>query len=81
MITTMPTKTFVAKLIKVYWRKKLFKMAGTIDGFIDFAVPGGRTYQLSVAEAEALIAALRDTIYDVKTNCLHDRDALLVDSV
>lgn len=53
-----------------------FKMAGTLDGYVDFAVPG-RTYQLSLDEARALIAALNSAVADVQANCLYDKDALL----
>jgi hypothetical protein len=47
-------KTFKAKLFTA----GQFKMAGTLEGDIDFVVPGDRTYLLSVEQARTLIAIL-----------------------
>ena len=54
-----------------------FEIAGTLDGFIDFALPSRGTYQLTLDEARAIVAALNSAIDDVKANCLYDRDPLL----
>jgi hypothetical protein len=54
-----------------------FQLSGTLDGYIDFAVPERGTYVLSLDEARALIAALNSAVEDVRANCLYDRDALL----
>jgi len=56
----------------------MFQLSGTLDGFIDLATPSAGTYQLSLDEARALVAALNGAIADVKANCLYDRDALLL---
>jgi hypothetical protein len=70
-------KTYTAKLFGVPIGDG-FKLAGTLDGFIDFAVPERGTYQLTLDEARAMVAALTGAIEDVKANCLYDRDALLL---
>ena len=54
-----------------------FKIAGTLDGHIDFAVPSHGTYQLTLGQARLMLVALSGAIEDVTTNCLYDRDALL----
>ncbi len=78
MIIQMPSRTYRARLVEVPCGDVAFKLAGTLDGFIDFAMPGGGgTYSLSTAEAENLATALLRVICDVKINCLYDRDALL----
>lgn len=71
--------TYSAKLFEVLFDDlKPFKVAGTLDGFVDFATPmGGPTYPLSLDEARQLVAALNSAIHDVETNCLYERDALL----
>jgi len=76
-VMEMPKKTYVAKLHEAQWGPCILKVAGTLDGFIDLAMPG-RTYPLSLSEARALIAALSGTIADVEANCMYDRDSLLV---
>lgn len=68
----MPPRTFSAKLFEVSG----FKVAGTLDGFIDLATPNG-TYPLSMEEAQSLSKALADSVADVQANCLHEKDALL----
>ena len=68
----MPPSTFKAKLFET----EHFKVAGTLDGFVDLATSDG-TYQLSLDEAQALASALNGAIADIKSNCLYDRDALL----
>lgn len=68
----MPKPTFTAKLFE----SGAFKVAGTLDGFIDLATPRG-TYTLSLEDAHSLAMAICNAIGDVKANCLYDRDALL----
>lgn len=74
-ILRMPARTFTAKIAKVPWETTAFKLAGTLDGFIDLATPGG-TYPLSLQEAESLVAALEEVIDDVRRNCLYELDSL-----
>lgn len=74
-ILQMPARTFTAKLIEVTWETTGFRLAGTLDGFIDLATPGG-TYPLSLQEAESLVAALEEVINDVRRNCLYELDSL-----
>jgi hypothetical protein len=69
-------RTFKAKLFQVPWETEHFKVVGTLDGFIDLAVPHGGTYPLSLDEARSLATALSDAISDVKEHCLYERDAL-----
>ena len=73
----IPKNTFTAKLFEASWDTSVFKVAGTLDGLIDLAVPGGGTYPLSLDEARGVIVALNNAIADVKANCLHARDSLL----
>ena len=68
----LPTQTFTAKLFVA----GQFKVAGTLDGFMDLATPKG-TCLLSIEEAHALIAAINNSIADIESNCLCERDALL----
>jgi hypothetical protein len=77
-VMEMPKRTYVAKLHEVQSETGVFKTAGTLDGFIDLAVPRGGTYQLNLSEARGLIAALSGTIADVEANCMYERDSLLV---
>ena len=74
-------RTYEARRFDVLGDFGRFQLSGTLDGFIDLAVHddrGGRTYPLSLEEASALAAALNGAIKDVATNCLYDRDALLI---
>lgn len=71
-VVQMLPRTYTAKLFEA----GSHKVAGTLDGFIDLAMPGC-TYQLSIQEAEELATALSGAIADVKANCLYDRDPLL----
>lgn len=68
----IPHKIYTAKLIKVPLKDKYFKIAGTLDGLIDFAIPdrGICTYQLTLADTKCLMAALASAIADVELNCL-----------
>lgn len=75
----MPAKTYKAKLFEVLIGISSFKLAGTLDGFIDFAIPDVGTYPLSLDEARLLVAALTGAISDIEANCLYERDCLLVD--
>src|ERR1700733_6026521 len=51
-VVQMPPVTFVAKLFTAKFGTGEFKTAGTLDGYIDLALPEGGTYQLSIDEAE-----------------------------
>jgi hypothetical protein len=57
-----------AKLFTVPYGTKEFKIARTVDGFIDMAVPddGGGTYNLSIVDAGRMIRALTEAIEDIK---------------
>jgi hypothetical protein len=59
-----------------------FHVAGTLDGYIDFAVVtsdgASLTYSLSCDGSRQIIAALHLVIDDIQANCLFDRDPLLV---
>lgn len=59
-----------AKLFKVdHLNGEEFKVAGTLGGEIDLAVPTkGRTFQLSVKQAKALANALFAAAKDVEKN-------------
>jgi hypothetical protein len=71
-------RTFRAKLFEVVYGKSKFAIAGTLDGFIDLALPQGGTYPLTIDEASALAQALNGSVVDLKKNCLYDKDALLI---
>lgn len=75
-LLVMPPRTFTAKLFTVPWESNSFKLAGTLDGFIDLAVPCGGTYPLSLGEAKQLASALTSAIVDIESNCLYEKDAL-----
>jgi hypothetical protein len=66
------------QLFTAKWETKYFRMSGTLDGFIDFVVPGGKTLPLSLDEAKGLAAAINGAIADVEKNCLHESDELLI---
>lgn len=57
-------------------------MAGTLDGWIDFAISQSDgshlTYQITRDNARAIIAALHAVVDDITANCLFDRDPLLM---
>ena len=76
-LLTFPPPSYSAKLFEVNWENRVFKIAGTLDGFIDFATPESGTYPLSLDEAERLAKALGDAIADVRKNCMYESDALL----
>jgi hypothetical protein len=71
-VVKFPSRTYTAKLFEV----EDFKVAGTLDGYLDLAVPGV-TYQISPMKALALATALRSAVEDVRANCLYDNDVLL----
>lgn len=71
----MPPRTFSAKLFRVAWESREFKIAGTLDGFIDLATPNG-TYPLDLGEARELVEAIKSAVADVEKNCLYDSDVL-----
>lgn len=81
-MTAVPLRTYIAKQFEVAvgelseQARDGFKISGTLDGYIDFAVTRA-TYQLSLDEARALAAALNGAIRDVTANCLYDHDVLL----
>lgn len=79
-VVQMPARTYVAKLFEAKWENAVFKVAGTLDGFLDFAAPGGGTYPLTLEEAEGLVKALQSGISDVKANCLYEKDAIFINS-
>lgn len=70
-------KTYVAKPFEAPCGPGVFKLSGRLDGYVDFALPVGKTYQLTIGEARALLVALNGVLADVEHNCLHDQDALL----
>lgn len=74
----MPPHTYSAKLVEVQCGVSTFKLAGTLDGYIDFATPSG-TYVMSLEEAAKLSAALNIVVSDVEKHCLYDRDPLLAE--
>ena len=71
-------RTYSAKLFTVECQHGDFKIAGTLDGFIDLAIPQGKTLQLTPEEARTLAAQLQSSVEDIEKNCLYDRDALLM---
>ena len=71
-LVTMKARTFTAKLLLA----GQFKVAGTLDGFVDLATPQG-TYALSLSEALELAKAIADAVADVQANCLYEDDVLL----
>jgi hypothetical protein len=71
-VIKFPMRTYAAKLFEV----EDIKVAGTLDGYLDLALPGG-TYLLSPAKALALADALIKSVEDIKANCLYDNDVLL----
>jgi hypothetical protein len=72
-VLSFPPRTYCATLFEA----NEFKVAGTLDGYIDFAVPGYKTFQLSMDEINDLVSALNGAAADVRCNCLYDRDVLL----
>ncbi len=76
-VLEMKPRTYTAKLFEVAVGNYVFQFAGTLDGFIDFAIPQSGTYPLSMAEAKEMVSALSHSIDDVEANCLHEKDVLL----
>jgi hypothetical protein len=76
-LLTMPANTYRAKIFRLPLGDHRFTIAGRIEGGIDFAVPQGRTYLLTVEQAAALAAALNGAVEDVAQNCRYGKDALL----
>lgn len=62
-----------------------FEMAGTLDGWVDFAITHAdgsyRTYQITRDDARSIIASLHAVVNDITANCLFDRDPLLMPEV
>lgn len=77
MILQMPPQTYCAKLFEVACDGGVFRIAGTLDGAVDLALPEGGTYVLAMETAQRLASALLDVTDDIRRNCLYDRDALL----
>jgi hypothetical protein len=78
-ILPMPPRTYVAREFCCKWESKTFKISGTLDGFIDFAVPDMGTFPLSPTEARAMANALLGAVEDVEKRCLYDADSLIAD--
>jgi hypothetical protein len=74
--------TYRAALKEILASGFQFKIAGTLDGFVDLAVTESdgshRTYNISSSEARQLADALLFVVEDIGKNCLYDRDALIV---
>lgn len=81
-VIAFPAKTYSAKLVELACSGLSIKIAGTLDGYIDFALTGAdgsyRTYSLTRDDAHRLIAGLHTVIADIEQNCLFDHDALLL---
>jgi hypothetical protein len=75
-------KTYTAKLEQLTASGLDIRIAGSLDGYIDFAVTPvdrpGLTYSLTRDDARRIIAALNAVIADVLENCLFEWDALLI---
>lgn len=75
-------RSYDAVLKRVQTTGRQFTMAGTLDGFIDFAIEddngNSRTHILTCDEALLLVAALNAVVSDIGKNCLFDADPLLV---
>lgn len=76
-VISMKPKTYRAQLFEMAGSGVNIKIAGTLDGFLDFALVGDKTYILTCEEAKRLADLLIAAIADVKTNCLYDNDVLL----
>jgi hypothetical protein len=72
-VVKLADRTYTAKLFEV----EGFKIAGTLDGFVDLATPNGPTFQISRDTALMLAAELMACVADINKNYLFDRDALL----
>lgn len=75
-------RSYEAKLVVVHASGMTLKVAGTLDGYLDFLVQAndGRhlTHQITRDDARSIIAALHTVVDDITTNCLFDRDPLLM---
>ncbi len=76
-VIQMPPRTYTAILFEVPHADGVFKLAGTLEGFIDFAFPQGPTYLLTLDQAQRLAVALGKAVADVRANCMYGQDALL----
>ena len=77
-LIVMPASTYRAQLFTSPCGGSQFKIAGTLDGYLDLAMPdSGGTWQISLNEARLLIQAMMAGILDVETSCLYEDDALL----
>lgn len=80
-IVRLSPRTYAARLIQIYPSGLAISIAGTLDGYIDFALsdangPQG-TYSLTCEDARLLASSLLSIANDVRANCLYDRDILL----
>jgi hypothetical protein len=73
-VLVMPPPTYKACLFTVAWEGKKFSISGTLDGYVDLALPDGGTYQLTPTEAGSLALALEKSCEDIERNCLYDED-------
>ncbi|HEY3620711.1 MAG TPA: hypothetical protein VGK96_28240 [Candidatus Sulfotelmatobacter sp.] len=73
MVIAFPPRTYSAKSFVA----GCFQVSGTLDGYIDLAIPEGGTYVLDIDEVKVLRDALTGALDDVRANCLYERDALL----
>ena len=73
-------RTYTAKRFSVTNPAGEFLASGTLDGFVDFAMPrpGGSTYPLTTTEARSIATALLSAVDDVDAHCLRDLDAYLM---
>lgn len=80
-IVPFPRPTYAAKLQVIRTDGLEFKIAGTLDGYLDFCAitsdGAHRTLSLSRDGARALIASIHAVLSDIDRNCMFDRDALL----
>lgn len=83
-VTVLPFKrrTYEAKGQVVHASGMTLTAGGTLDGCIVFVVEasnGNRIiYEITRDNAVAIIAALHQVVHDIDTNCLFDRDPLLM---
>jgi hypothetical protein len=75
-------RSYEAKQVEVFASGMTVIAAGTLDGFMDFVVQasdGTRLgHQITRDDARSIIAGLNAVVADITTNCLFDRDPLLM---
>ena len=81
-VISFPAKTYSAKLVELACSGLSIKIAGTLDGYIDFALTEAegshRTYSFTRDDARQIIAGLHTIVADIERNCLFEHDALLL---